>query len=122
MKMRLIETNAKLTKKEILILTQAESVRLDDVITPEKPLVLSPVEYYVFEIEGDGGEIYTKYFVRDEDGTLYSTSGKVFGETVSSCFATLTENGETESFKIEVSKAPSANYRGKFYIKARLVG
>ena len=122
MKMTLTETNANISKKEIIILSQAETIKLDDLVTPEKPLLISPVEYYVFNMVGDDGDEYVRYIVRDADGKLYSTAGKAFGERLIDCFAMLTENGVTEPFTMEVAKVPSKNFKGKFYIRGRLVG
>lgn len=122
MKMTLTETNANISKKEIIILSQAETIKLDDLVTPEKPLLISPVDYYVFNMVGDDGDEYVRYIVRDADGKLYSTAGKAFGERLIECFAMLTENGVTEPFTMEVAKVPSKNFKGKFYIRGRLVG
>lgn len=122
MKMTLTETNANISKKEIIILSQAETIKLDDLVTPEKPLHISPVDYYVFNMVGDDGDEYVRYIVRDADGKLYSTAGKAFGERLIDCFAMLTENGVTEPFTMEVAKVPSKNFKGKYYIRGRLVG
>lgn len=122
MKMTLTETNANISKKEIIILSQAETIKLDDLVTPEKPFIISPVDYYVFNMTGDDGDEYVRYIVRDADGKLYSTAGKAFGERLIDCFAMLTENGVTEPFTMEVAKVPSKNFKGKFYIRGRLVG
>lgn len=122
MKMTLTETNANISKKELIILSQTESLKLDELVTPDKPLIISPVEYYVFHAVDDDGKEFDRYIVRDADGKLYSTAGKAFGERLIDCFAMLTENGVTEPFTMEVAKVPSKNFKGKYYIRGRLVG
>ena len=120
---KIIETSAELTAKAKLFLKDfSNATMLDQVIDEGSSITIRPKMYAILEVHNEnsaGDKDYTKYIIIDENDTKYVTGSKSFFESFKEIFDEL--DGSGEEYAIQVTKYPSRNYQGKYFIKCSVI-
>lgn len=99
--------------------------KIDDALNGENgnsTLVIRPVGYCVLHIHNEKSEDkdYENYVIIDEAGTSWVTGSESFWRSFMDLWDELID--DPEPWDIEISRSPSKNYKGKFFITCSLVG
>ena len=120
---KIIETSTELTAKSKLLLKDFSNAQsLDNVIKEGESIILHPNMYAILSVHNEnsaGDKDYTKYVIIDEDGTKYVTGSTSFFDSFKEIYDELSGSGE--EYGIQVTKYPSRNYQGKYFIKCSVV-
>ena len=120
---KIVETSVELTAKSKLLLKDfSNATQLDKSIEEGNSIIINPEMYAVLEVHNEnskGDKDYKKYVIIDKDGTKYVTGSTSFFESFMEIFSEL--DGTGEEYGIQVTKYPSRNYEGKYFIKCSVV-
>lgn len=120
---KIVETSVELTAKSKLLLKDfSNATQLDKSIEEGNSIIIHPEMYAVLEVHNEnskGDKDYKKYVIVDKDGTKYVTGSTSFFESFMEIFSEL--DGTGEEYGIQVTKYPSRNYEGKYFIKCSVV-
>ena len=119
----IIESMKELSAKERIRAKKATStaVKLDDVVTPETPFIISEIDNYVIlSVHNEHAEHidYTVLLIFG-DGKIFLTGSPSFTGSFTDIITEL--SGTDEDFGIECSKIPSRNYKGKFILTCNVI-
>lgn len=105
-----------LSARERIMLKDTSSAHpLDETVSDEAGLMITPVDYAVLEIHNEkatGDKDYQQYLIMDENGEKYTTGSNAFWNSFSDIWNEM--NGE--AFTIKVYRKPSKNYTGKSFL------
>ena len=106
-------------REKIMYKDTSNAVKLDEVVTPENPLRITPIGFVELLIHNDKSDDkeYTQYLIIDNEGTKYFTGSP---NLFDSFFDIYTEMGD-EEYEIEIYKKPSNNYKGKYFLTCSLI-
>ena len=116
------ETSKELSDKErIMMKDVTDASKLDEVVTADEPLVITPVAYAVLSIHNEKADDkdYENYILLDELGNKYVTGSNSFWSSFMNIYEEMKD--ETEEWSIKVSKKPSKNYSGKEFITCSII-
>ena len=119
---KILETSKELTAREKIKLKDTSmSIKLDEVVTPETPLILKPDGYAVLGIHNEKSENkdYEVYVITSPDGNTYVTGSTSFYSSFKEIFDEM--KNESEEYEIEVHKLESKNYKGKYFLTCTIV-
>lgn len=120
---KITETSMELTAKNKLLLKDfSNAEKLDDIITEGESIVLHPEMFAVLSVHNEnsnGDKDYTKYVIIDKNGTKYVTGSTSFFDSFKEIFDEL--DGTGEEYGIQVTKYPSRNFAGKYFIKCSVI-
>ena len=120
---KITETSAELTAKSRLLLKDFSNAKqLDNEIGENESIVIYPKMYAVLEVHNEnsnGDKDYKKYVIIDNNDTKYVTGSQSFFESFKEIFDEL--DGSGEEYGIQVTKYPSRNYQGKYFIKCSVI-
>ena len=120
---KIIETSfTDLTSKQRVILKDTtNAVKIDDVVTPDNPLVLDICDYAVIQIHNENSDDkeYKQYMYITTDGMKY-VSGSV---SLFTSFLDIYDEmkDSNEEYQIKIYKMPSKNYTNKHFITCSIV-
>ena len=120
---KIIETSfTDLTSKQrVMLKDTTNAVKIDDVVTPDNPLVLDICDYAVIQIHNENSDDkeYKQYMYITTDGMKY-VSGSV---SLFTSFLDIYEEMEdsNEEYQIKIYKMPSKNYTNKHFITCSIV-
>ena len=120
---KIVEASAELSAKSKLLLKDfSNATQLDKSIEEGDSIIIHPAMHAVLEVHNEnskGDKDYKKYVIIDKDGTKYVTGSTSFFESFMEIFTEL--DGTGEEYGIQVTKYPSRNYEGKYFIKCSVV-
>ena len=109
------------TKQRVMLKDTTNAVKIDDVVTPDNPLVLDICDYAVIQIHNENSDDkeYKQYMYITTDGMKY-VSGSV---SLFTSFLDIYEEMEdsNEEYQIKIYKVPSKNYTNKHFITCSIV-
>ena len=120
---KIIETSfTDLTSKQrVMLKDTTNAVKIDDVVTPDNPLVLDICDYAVIQIHNENSDDkeYKQYMYITTDGLKY-VSGSV---SLFTSFLDIYEEmkDSNEEYQIKIYKMPSKNYTNKHFITCSIV-
>lgn len=120
---QIIETTKELTARErIKMKDLSKAIPLDETVTPESPLVISPADYAVLNVHNEKADEkdYTKFLILGRDGNTYVTGSQSFFNSFSDIFSEMREANESD-YEIEIFKKESTNYKGKHFLTCSIV-
>ena len=120
---KVITANKELTAREkIKIKDLSNAVGLDEAVTDDVPLMVSPDLWCELAIHNEKAKDkdYKKYVLIDKSGTKYATGSESFWKAFNSIVSELEECGEADDFTIEIYRRPSKNYSGKSFLTCSL--
>lgn len=113
------ESSRELSKVErIKLKDYGRFTRLDDVVSVESSVKLSPEDYAIITIhnpDADGGQ-FDAIVVTDEHGEKFMTGSKTFIKRFVDIWDEMRGDGSNDVFDVEVYKMESNNYKGKYFI------
>lgn len=118
----IIESSKELTARErIKYKDTSAATKLDDAVTPDTSLMLTPVAYMVLGIhnEKSNNKDYKNYLIVDKAGNAYVTGSESFFTSFLDIWQEMAD--EDEEYTIEVYKLESKNYNGKFFLTCTIV-
>lgn len=119
----IIESMKELSAKERIRAKKSTStaVKLDDVVTPETPFIISAIDNYVIlSVHNEHAEhIDYNVLLIFGDGQVFLTGSPSFTASFTDIISELSGTGE--DFGIECSKIPSRNYKGKFILTCNVI-
>ncbi len=97
------------------------AVKLDEVVTPETPFIISAIENYVIlSVHNEHAENNDyKVLLIFGDGQVFSTGSPSFTDSFTDIISELSGTGE--DFGVECSKIASRNYKGKFILTCNVI-
>ena len=117
------ESMKELSPKERIRAKKSTStaVKLDDVVTPETPFIISAIDNYVIlSVHNEHAEnIDYKVMLIFGDGQVFSTGSPAFTDSFTEIISEL--SGTDEAFGVECYKIASRNYKGKFILTCNVI-
>ena len=97
------------------------AIKLDEAITDETPLVISPAAYAVLAIHNEKSDNpdYENYVIIDRGGTKFVTGSPSFWSSFCEIWEEM--KNESEEYSIEVYKRDSKNYKGKQFLTCSII-
>lgn len=119
----IIESMKELSAKERIRAKKSTStaVKLDDVVTPETPFIISAIDNYVIlSVHNEHAE-HTDYKVLliFGDDQVFLTGSPSFTDSFTDIISELSGTGV--DFGVECSKIESRNYKGKFILCCNVI-
>ena len=119
----IIESMKELSAKERIRAKKSTStaVKLDEVVTPETPFIISAIDNYVIlSVHNEHAEHidYTVLLIFG-DGQVFLTGSPSFTGSFTDMISELYDTGE--DFGVECYKIPSRNYKGKFILTCNVI-
>lgn len=111
-----------LTARERIAIKQIDNaIKLDEVVTPESPLVIAPAFYAILKVHNEKADDkdYSNYIVVDKEGNKYITGSGSFFKSFFEIFDEM--KGENEEYSIEIVKRESKNYKGKYFLTCNII-
>ena len=124
-KAKVAYSSRELTAREkiALVSKMSDAVKLDDVVTPEAGLILSPLYYAVVDVHNEKSENkdYTVLLLVDTDNQVYTTSSSSVMKELDNINDEMTDAGEEfGTYDIKIVKRESKNYKNKFFMTATI--
>lgn len=120
---KITECSCELTAKATLLLKDISNAKmLDKIIGENESITINPKMWAVLNVhneESNGEKDYTKYIVIDVNGDKFVTGSNSFWESFREIFDAL--DGSGEEYAVSVTKYPSRNFSGKYFIKCSVV-
>ena len=115
------ETTHDLSARERLKLKDTtNAIKLDSALSGDEPIIITPVDFAVLEIDTDKVEgTYENYIVIDEGGTKFITGSSSFWAAFKEIWDEMSTDGEI--YQIEIYKVDSKNYAGKKFITCSIL-
>ena len=121
---KIVKSSKELSVREkIKIKDLTNSVGLDDAVTDDVPLMVTPSIWAELAIHNEKSKDkdYKKYILVDAAGTKYATGSESFWSAFNGIIDELVEAGEVdEDFTIMIYRLPSKNYSGKSFLTCSL--
>lgn len=115
-KQTIIDASRELSSQEKVKIKHLQTIKFDDVITPDQRLTIRPAMWAVIKVESEVNE-YTIYLILDGDtNTWYSTGSVSFWDN----FTDIWSDMDGEDFQLEVFKMESTKYRGKHFLTCNI--
>ena len=121
---RVAESSKALTAREkIMYSDTSNATKLDDLVTLESPMVITPAEYAVLSVHNERSENvdYEVFVIIDANNNKYVTGSQSFWNSFSDIWATMHEEEINEQYDIEIYKKESKNYKGKYFLTCSIV-
>lgn len=120
-KAKVAYSSRELTAREriALVSKMSDAVKLDDVVTPEAGLILSPLYYAVVDVHNEKSENkdYTVLLLVDTDNQVYTTSSASVMKELDNINEEMADAGEEfGTYDIKIVKRESKNYKNKFFM------
>ena len=119
----IIESMKELSAKERIRAKKATStaVKLDDVVSPETPFIISAIDNYVIlGVHNEHAENNDyKVLLIFGDDQVFSTGSPSFTDSFTDMITELYDTGE--DFGVECYKIASRNYKGKFILTCTVI-
>lgn len=119
----IIESMKELSAKERIRAKKSTSaaVKLDEVVTPETPFIISAIDNYVIlSVHNEHAENNDyKVLLIFGDGQVFSTGSPSFTDSFTDIVSELSGTGE--DFGVECTKIASRNYKGKFILTCNVI-
>lgn len=118
MKQTIIEAKRELTATEKVKIKHLQTIKFDEVVTPDKSIVIRPGMWAVVETVSDRtGNEYKIYLIEDlKDGSWYSTGSESFWEN----FKDIELDMDGEEYDLQVYKMASKNYSGRYFLTCNI--
>ena len=119
-KVSIKEASAELTAKERVSLKNTTgATRLDEVVTPEEPFIITPKFWAVLHVENEASsdKEYEQYVIMGTDGQKYITGSQTFFRS----FISIWEDMAGEEFDLKIFKLPSKNFQGRYFLTCDIV-
>lgn len=117
---KVAESSKTLTAREKLMYSDTtNAIKLDDMVTPEKSLDITPVDYIVLSVHNENSENkdYEVYVIVDASGSKYVTGSSSFWNSFADIWDVMHgDDGQNEEYSIEVYKQESKNFKGKYFL------
>lgn len=108
-------------KQRVMLKDTSNAMKIDDVVTPDNPLVLDICDYAVIEVHNENSDDkeYKQYMYITSDGMKY-VSGSV---SLYTSFLNIYDEmkDSNEEYQIKIYKKPSKNYTNKHFITCSIV-
>lgn len=121
---KIINSSKELSVREkIKIKDLTNSVGLDEAVTDDVPLMVTPNMWAELAIHNEKSKDkdYKKYIIVDAAGTKYATGSESFWSAFNDIINELADAGEDgEDFTIMIYRLPSKNYSGKSFLTCSL--
>ena len=121
---RVAESSKALTAREkIMYSDTSNATKLDDLVTLDSPMVITPAEYAVLSVHNERSENvdYEVFVIIDTNNNKYVTGSQSFWNSFSDIWATMHEEEINEEYDIEIYKKESKNYKGKYFLTCSIV-
>lgn len=108
-------------RERIMLKDTTNAIKLDEAITDETPLVISPAAYAVLAIHNEKSDNpdYENYVIIDRGGTKFVTGSPSFWSSFTEIWEEM--KNESEEYSIEVYKRDSKNYKGKQFLTCSII-
>lgn len=108
-------------KDKIKFKDTTDAIKLDDMVTPNEPIVIKPVGYVVLDIHNEKSDNvdYKNYMIIDENGNKYVTGSESLWTTFIDMFSDMV--GEEEEWELKIYKVESKNYKGKYFLTCAII-
>ena len=108
-------------RERIMLKDTTNAIKLDEAITDETPLVISPAAYAVLAIHNEKSDNpdYENYVIIDRGGTKFVTGSPSFWSSFCEIWEEM--KNESEEYSIEVYKRDSKNYKGKQFLTCSII-
>ena len=115
---KISECSRELTARERIYLKDTtNAIKLDEVVTDEKPFNFKPVDYAILSVHNEkaqGDKDYEQYVIMAEDGNKYYTGSSSFWNAFYEIWSEM--DGCGEEYSIDAYKLDSKNYKGKKFL------
>lgn len=110
-------------RERIRIKDTSTSIKIDDVVTPDAPLVIPVKGYVVLDIHNDKSDDkdYKNYVIVGADGNTYISGSESLFNSFKDIFEEMEKEGGNEEYSVEVSKLPSKNYTNKYFLTCSIL-
>lgn len=108
-------------RERIMMKDTTNAIKLDEAISDDTPLVISPAAYAILSIHNDKSDNpdYENYVIIDRGGAKFVTGSPSFWSSFSEIWDEM--KNEPEEYSIEVYKRDSKNYKGKQFLTCSIV-
>lgn len=124
-KAKVVASWKELSVKEKIAYKETDSfTKLDEVVTPETPLVISLDNYITVEVDNPKAEQtkYNQYIVVAGDGEVYVTSSDTFDSSISDKLDEIADaEGEMGDWQLKIYKRESKNFKGKYFLTCSII-
>lgn len=124
-KAKVVGSWKELSVKEKIAFKETDAfTKLDEVVTPEEPLVINLVNYITVNVENPKSEnpTYNQYIVVAEDGEIYVTSSDTFDSSMSDNLDEIDAAGEEiGDWQLKIYKRESKNFKGKYFLTCSII-
>lgn len=122
---KVAESSKSLSAREKLMYSDTtNATKLDDLVTPETSVTITPVDYVVLSVHNENSENkdYEVYVIVDADGTKYVTGSSSFWNSFADIWDVMhSDDGSAESYQVEAFKKESKNYKGKYFLTCSVI-
>ena len=121
-KVSIIESSKELSAKErIKYKDTGNATKLDDVVSPDETLILTPDAYIILGVhnEKSDNKDYKVYLIIDKSGNKYITGSESFFTSFLDIWDEMAE--ADDEYSVEVYKLESKNYKGKYFLTCTIV-
>ena len=120
-KAKVVDSWKELSVKEKIAYKETDAYdKLDEMVTPDTPLVVSLENYITIHVENPASENpeYNQYLVVTTEGDVYVTSSDTFDSSIKSILEEIDEAGEDEvgEWQLKIYKRESNNFKGKHFL------
>lgn len=111
-------------KDRVKLKDTRNAIKLDEVVQPDNPLVITPAFYGILEVhnenakDGDDKD-FEQFVIVDKNGNKYATGSQSFMNAFTEILDEM--SGSDEDYEIEIYKLESKNYKGKSFITCSIV-
>lgn len=119
-KVTIKEASKELTAKERVSLKNTTGAfRIDELVTPEEPIVITPWFWAVLNVENEAStdKEYEQYVIVTTNGDKYLTGSQTFFRS----FKSIWEDMAGEDFDLKIFKLPSKNFQGRYFLTCDIV-
>ena len=106
-KQTIIDASRELSSQEKVKIKHLQTIKFDDVVTPDQRLTIRPTMWAVIKVESEVNE-YTIYLILDGDTNIWDN------------FTDIWSDMDGEDFQLEVFKMESTKYRGKHFLTCNI--
>ena len=124
-KAKVVGSWKELSVKEKIAFKETDAfMKLDEVVTPDEPLVINLVNYVTVNVENPKSEnpTYNQYIVVAEDGEIYVTSSDTFDSSMTDNLDEVDAAGEEiGDWLLKIYKRESKNFKGKYFLTCSII-
>lgn len=121
---KVTESSKNLTAREKLMYSDtSNAVKLDDIVTAETPVIITPTDYAILTVHNDNSENkdYEVYVIIDVTGEKYVTGSNSFWNSFADIWDVMHDGESAEEYQLEVYKKESKNFKGKYFLTCSIV-